>query len=78
MYYSFVVWAQEDVSFPEHLLVIGEGFDTFNATVPDLPAFLAKLAANGVTVREVHQLDALEPVPCAVLPSDLQPPHLLK
>lgn len=77
MYYSFVVWAKEDVSLPEHLLVIGEGFDTFNATISDLPAFLAKLADKGVQVREVHKLDELEPVPCAVLTSDLQP-HLLK
>jgi len=71
MYYSFVVRSERDVPIKEHLLVIGEGLDTFNATVPDLDAFMARLKAEGVTVLEVHQLDGLEPIPAPkYLPGD--------
>ena len=75
MFYSFVVRSTREVPLPEHLLVIGEGTDTFNATVDNLEAFQERLRLEGVEVLQVHQLDDLEPVP-PTLPDGAIPPRL--
>lgn len=75
MFYSFVVRSNREVPLPEHLLVIGEGLDTFNATVKDLNGFLQKLREEGVEVIKVFQLDGLEAVP-PELPGGEEPPLL--
>ena len=57
-----MVRSDRDIPLPEHLLVIGEGQDAFNAEIPDLTAFLAKLEGLGVEVLQVNKLDGLEPI----------------
>ena len=61
-FYSFVVRSDRDIPLPEHLMIIGEGVDTFNAEVPDLTPFLEKLEGLGVEVLQVNKLDGLEPI----------------
>ena len=41
-FYSFKVWATEDVLFPEHFLALGEGENIFNTSVQDIGAFRKK------------------------------------
>jgi hypothetical protein len=65
-YYSFKVISKSEVDLPEHLVTVGEGNDAFSARVDDLGAFQARLLLEGITVLQVHQLDAheaIEPVP---------------
>lgn len=71
MFYSFVVRSTREVPIPEHLLVIGEGIDTFNAIVENLEVFRERLRLEGVQILQVHQLDEVDPLP--VLPGDLPP-----
>lgn len=56
-FYSFKVWATEEVIFPEHFLVLGEGENIFNTSVEDIEAFRQKLVAAGVRIIEEHCLD---------------------
>ena len=62
-FYSFKVVCEDDVVLPEHYLVLGEGFNVFNATVGDLEKFRAKLREVGVEILEANRLDDLEEVP---------------
>lgn len=65
-FYSFKVISATEVDLPEHLVTVGEGNDAFSARVDDLEAFQARLLLEGITVLQVHQLDAheaIEPVP---------------
>lgn len=62
-YYSFVAFAKHPVSIPDPLILLGEGLNTFTAVTDDLEGLKSLLEDEGVTIREVNQLDELDPVP---------------
>lgn len=62
MYLSYVVFTGHEVSLPEHGLVLDTGSNTFTVEVPDVAAFDARLAQEGVRVIQKHRLDEHEPV----------------
>jgi hypothetical protein len=65
-FYSFKVYSTAEVDLPEHLVTVGVGQDVFLARVEDLDAFKERLQLEGISVIQVHQLDAheaIEPVP---------------
>jgi len=55
-FYSFVVWAVEEVPLPEHLLLLEPGMNAFNAQLEDLDGFIACLREAKVEVRQVNNL----------------------
>lgn len=61
-FYSFVVHSPEEMGFPEYLLMLGEGVNTFNLTLEDPAEFSAVLLEHGVKIIEANRLDDLEPV----------------
>jgi hypothetical protein len=62
-YFSFTVIAQNPVGIESPLVMLDRGVNTFTAVVDDLDAFLARLKTEDVEVKQVNQLDGLEPVP---------------
>lgn len=74
-YYSFVAFSRCPVSIPDPLILLGEGVNTFTAVTDDLEGLKALLEAEGVQIREVHQLDGLDPVPpeTLLLPDGVHP-----
>ncbi len=73
-FFSFKVWAREEVAFPEHFLILGEGENIFNTSVPDIAAFRKKLGSAGVRIVEEHRLDDLDEVPPVTLDYEVLPP----
>jgi hypothetical protein len=65
--YSFKVLSSEEVLLPKYGLAIGEGIDIFSSTVDNLSDFLNLLGENQVHVKEVNNLEDLEPVTPALL-----------
>lgn len=62
-YYSFEAIARQPVAIPYPMILLDSGLNVFTAQTDDLENLLATLKAEGVTVRKVHQLDGLAPVP---------------
>lgn len=56
-YYSFVVWATDEVTLPEYHLVLDRGLNVFTATLEDVGAFRVLLHEANVVVRQVNLLD---------------------
>jgi len=62
-YYSFVVFALDEVELPEYGIIIERGPNAFRACVSDIEAFKNHLTTQGVSIRQVNSLDEFEPVP---------------
>ena len=57
-YYSLVLFVLDEVSFPEHLLILDPGVNTITLTVDDIEAFKVKLVEAGVEIKAVNDLSA--------------------
>lgn len=63
---SYVVFSPEEMVFPEHFLMLGEGVNAFNLSLQDPEGFRKMLQDRGVRIVEVHRLDdheAIQPDP---------------
>ena len=67
-FYSFIVWAPGDLDFPDHLLSLAEGRNTFNLLVPDVDSFVSELKDQHVRVLKVTRLDEATHDPSAEIP----------
>ena len=63
-FYAFRAFAHDYVAFPEYLLELGRGNNTFNLAVEDLEGFLSLLEKHGVRVLGTFPLDDFEAPEC--------------
>lgn len=59
--YTFKVYCKMQMDLHDHLITIGPGEDVFTAQTEDLASFKELLHLGGVVIREVNQVDTLEP-----------------
>lgn len=61
-FYSFVVWAPDEIPLPRIRVLLERGTNAFNGVIEDVEAFKAHLVSKGCTIVKTCQLDAHTPV----------------
>jgi hypothetical protein len=69
-FYSFRVYAPQEVVIPEHYVALDVGMNTFNCHVPDIEAFVERLRLENVRIDMMNHLDA------PAEPGDVEVPQL--